>query len=374
LTAKQHLSNAFNNKYATRSIEDVIGNVIYLDLLFWHLGLLSQSQAIHQEYMHWAEQSIWKGSIITCLHSVSQAEILREMNQLDQAKELLDEALTLLSEKMLNLSLQDHIINLLYCRLLLSRRDYDTFNKAVSELESLYQHGSFNWHFGFQSVAAMKVQAALGQNNVALAKQLLTAIDVNNTGDLLVQASVQILDAPSDATWQTILDIAARAEHTGNKAWEIQSLQLQAIYLQNCGQSCDANKQFAKALKLAKQHGYVRLLIEEPVHFTSLVSLLQAALDNNTVSSYAKKLLNLLNTGTSKKPVAKAGKKKSLLSKRESQILCYLPEGTSNRDIASQLCITEGTVKWYLNKIYEKLEVKNRTHAVIAAQKKGLLD
>lgn len=53
------------------------------------------------------------------------------------------------------------------------------------------------------------------------------------------------------------------------------------------------------------------------------------------------------------------------LTSREWEILQLMGEGLANREIAEKLFITEGTVKNYISTIYEKLEVKDRTQAVL---------
>lgn len=53
------------------------------------------------------------------------------------------------------------------------------------------------------------------------------------------------------------------------------------------------------------------------------------------------------------------------LTQREWEILCLMAEGLSNKEIAGKLFISEGTVKNYISTIYEKLEVKDRTQAVL---------
>jgi DNA-binding NarL/FixJ family response regulator len=60
------------------------------------------------------------------------------------------------------------------------------------------------------------------------------------------------------------------------------------------------------------------------------------------------------------------------LTEREMDVLRLLVQGKSNLEIASDLCIAEGTVKFHINHILNKLGVDDRTQAVIAALKRGL--
>ncbi|MGV9776278.1 response regulator [Streptosporangium sp. NPDC003464] len=61
------------------------------------------------------------------------------------------------------------------------------------------------------------------------------------------------------------------------------------------------------------------------------------------------------------------------LSPREVEIVALVADGLSNRQIARELFISEATVKSHLVHIYAKLEVDNRTGAVMAARRRGLL-
>jgi DNA-binding NarL/FixJ family response regulator len=60
------------------------------------------------------------------------------------------------------------------------------------------------------------------------------------------------------------------------------------------------------------------------------------------------------------------------LSPREREVLTLMVHGKSNREIAGQLGITEATVKCHVSVILMRLEVHDRTQAVIAALQRGL--
>ncbi len=61
------------------------------------------------------------------------------------------------------------------------------------------------------------------------------------------------------------------------------------------------------------------------------------------------------------------------LSDREREVLHYLAEGLSNRQIGDHLFISENTVKTHLQNLYAKLEVQRRTQAVARARDLGLI-
>ena len=62
------------------------------------------------------------------------------------------------------------------------------------------------------------------------------------------------------------------------------------------------------------------------------------------------------------------------LSDREIEVLKRVASGTSNKIIASQLLVSEATVKSHMKSILAKLHANDRTHAVTIAMKRGFID
>jgi len=65
---------------------------------------------------------------------------------------------------------------------------------------------------------------------------------------------------------------------------------------------------------------------------------------------------------------ASTGRNARLLTERERQIMRWVSEGLSNKEIARQLNISEGTIKVHLHHIFEKLAIKHRTALVALAK------
>ncbi|RDW15659.1 response regulator [Oceanobacillus chungangensis] len=63
-----------------------------------------------------------------------------------------------------------------------------------------------------------------------------------------------------------------------------------------------------------------------------------------------------------------------LLTKRECQVLQLLADGKSNRAVAETLYISEKTVKNHVSNILQKMNVNDRTQAVVSAIKKGWVE
>jgi DNA-binding NarL/FixJ family response regulator len=61
------------------------------------------------------------------------------------------------------------------------------------------------------------------------------------------------------------------------------------------------------------------------------------------------------------------------LTGRELDVLNAVADGLSNADIGKRLVIGEATVKTHLLRVFAKLDVSDRTHAVVVALERGLL-
>jgi DNA-binding NarL/FixJ family response regulator len=99
------------------------------------------------------------------------------------------------------------------------------------------------------------------------------------------------------------------------------------------------------------------LLKDTPSH--RLIQAIRDVLDNQMIlpEAIASKLMNHVKTPRIKKTYS--------FTERERDIINLLVEGASNKDIAEELYLSVGTVKNYLSQIYLKLEVTDRSNAII---------
>ena len=61
------------------------------------------------------------------------------------------------------------------------------------------------------------------------------------------------------------------------------------------------------------------------------------------------------------------------LTERELEVLRLIARGCSNSEIASSLFLSEGTVKTHVNRVFRKLQLRDRVHAVLFAYETGLV-
>ncbi len=81
----------------------------------------------------------------------------------------------------------------------------------------------------------------------------------------------------------------------------------------------------------------------------------------------------LISRFVESEPPAPASDALRELTEREREILLLMAEGLSNREIADRLILGEGTVKTHVKRVLDKLDVRDRTQAVILAYDSGLV-
>jgi LuxR family maltose regulon positive regulatory protein len=159
-------------------------------------------------------------------------------------------------------------------------------------------------------------------------------------------------------------------------------LALQALTHQLEGNLDGMEATLAHLLPLAEPEGYVRLFVDEGKPMQQLLEKMKDK--GGMMKEYIEKLLAAFEDEPPERFEVKD--KKNLypssfipqpliepLSERELEILGLIANGMSNTEIANQIFVTVGTVKWHLNNIYGKLSVRSRTQAIVKAREFGLL-
>ena len=105
--------------------------------------------------------------------------------------------------------------------------------------------------------------------------------------------------------------------------------------------------------------------IVKPFILPNLLARIEAVLRRTKRTSPISKNENVTNIQT---------KNFNSLTKREKDVLLLVTQGESNKSIADKLVLSEVTVKSHLNNIFKKLNVTNRTQAVLLAMQMNLVE
>jgi LuxR family maltose regulon positive regulatory protein len=142
---------------------------------------------------------------------------------------------------------------------------------------------------------------------------------------------------------------------------------LQALALSSQNQEAAAQMALVHALTLAKHEGYIRLFIENGPVLAPLLNKVR-----HLFPEYVDRLLLAMPGAAGN--VQPPWPLLDPLTEREQEILALISQGQSNREIAETLYISIGTVKGHVNHIFSKLDVQNRTQALLKAQELEMLN
>lgn len=129
------------------------------------------------------------------------------------------------------------------------------------------------------------------------------------------------------------------------------------------------DEQFARQAIKAGAIGYV---IKDAAK-DELVKAVRSAAKGETLisTSVARKLIDEMTEPTAKKKKKAEGFEG--LSQREVDVIKLMAKGHNNRQIAGLLYISEHTVKVHIRNIFRKIDVTDRTNAVLWAIDRGLV-
>ncbi len=203
---------------------------------------------------------------------------------------------------------------------------------------------------------------AIEQHDLAQAAQWLTLINTNP--EELVNPNNQWLSGLL-ALHQGALDQAAElfdqalvtAKRINHVPLLISLHATMAMVLARQGQLPKAVAQLRQALAIAEPESIIQPLLDLQA---GLIPLLQQLPTSPLV-------LRLLHHN-------RLDGAEMIITPREQEILRYLAAGLGNRAIAEALVIAESTLKRHISNLYLKLDVHNRTTAIVKAREQGFID
>lgn len=164
------------------------------------------------------------------------------------------------------------------------------------------------------------------------------------------------------------LEEAAQNAGCGNSLVEIWLLQACIRFAR--GSIHEAFTGLERCLALAAAGGYVRIFLDTGELACGLLSAyLQTT--NPRHRSFALEILN--EFGEASSSLSSEDEIPESISSREMEVLHLLAQGYSNRQIAEELILAEGTVKYHIHNLLRKLQADSRTRAISRARDLGLI-
>ena len=192
---------------------------------------------------------------------------------------------------------------------------------------------------------------------------------------------IRLASHETDATIATAMLTDDMTKHRHRSYRQIKLYLLDAQLQVKRGASNAAHRSLRKALQLGAPGGFVRCYLDEGnVILHLLKEEYQAVLDAGsqevpfgTDREHLEKLLHASGTDLTRTSNPMSPEPLEPLTDREKEILIFLANGVSNKEMAGRIFVSENTVKFHLKNIYSKLSVGSRLQAITAARQLGLL-
>jgi LuxR family transcriptional regulator, maltose regulon positive regulatory protein len=259
-------------------------------------------------------------------------------------------------------------------RILFSANDLTGAMDLVKKVETRAHKLTIpGWFMNMLSAWKARIWLAEGNLNAALQWAEECGLELDEAPNLLTEkkflAFSRILSATgkwdeAQAVQEKVLQSARR---TGDAGALIESLAVHAMTARMAGKQDSAVLFLEEALSLGEAGGFSQIFLDEGL---PMFKLLSESASPEPPSEYIERLLAQFKD-RSEFSVAKTDLVEPL-SGRELEVLQLIAGGHSNPEIARLLFVSLNTIKAHTRSIYGKLDVHNRTQAVIRMQELGL--
>jgi LuxR family transcriptional regulator, maltose regulon positive regulatory protein len=269
-----------------------------------------------------------------------------------------------------------------------SRAHHSKADAVLSEAESIgHQSG---WPRLVSTIKWERARRLLVRGLAPQAESIATSARIEST---LAREWIPFANDAEDAEFGEIR-LALAQGHFSTAQWRIQAALkrqrgrvlrkiklhlLSAVHGARTGDNSACRRELRTGLRLAQMGGFVRCVLDEGDPVLRLIkSEYRALLDSRGATAIGQELefmqclLERSGTGLAQLP-ERSPTSLQALTDRERELLVLLANGTSNKDVANRMFVSENTVKFHLKNIYAKLAVSSRVRAITAAREIGLI-
>jgi LuxR family maltose regulon positive regulatory protein len=297
---------------------------------------------------------------------VGLAELDREWNHLDAAEQKLERA-----RQHLNVEIGAPRFYLLYSAILRAKQNFNGAQEMLEQARLNTRRFSlpiFHTQWVAEQAALYLAQSRISDSAAWLATHnvtLNTPVTFLQEAELLALAQTLIAQNKLDDAL-SLLSCLADSTALGSRISRLAHTELlQALVYARKHETERSHALLLSALQRAEPEGYIRLFVERGAELAAL--LRSMTFSDPTLERYCIQLLAAFPPSPDSFDLPEA------LSERELEILNLVAQGLSNGEIADQLTLTPGTIKWHVNNIFGKLDVHSRTQAVARARQSKIL-
>lgn len=297
--------------------------------------------------------------------------IALERNDLASAEQLLNEGIALSSQRMLLI----HVIAGMasYVHLTVCQGNTAEFLNAIDEVNAILEEYDEEYDVDRFYLVAAAHQARM---HIFLADrqavdQWAKAYQASRSDSPFEYAELTLvryllMSGDYEAVPSILQPLLDAARHEGRFRASMEIKLLFSRYCQDKGDIPTALKWLSEALEIAAPEGFIRIFLDEAPVLELLPQVRETAPDLvDAILGQQKSPDDVERPAQPQLPEP--------LTEQELNILALIVGGKTNQQIADELVVTLGTVKWHVHNILQKLGVNNRTQATIRAQEFGLL-
>lgn len=367
------------------------GTVPFIRGNFGFNGQIDYAESYHRAYGEFIEKNGLHESAYTSYQQTAMAEVCYLRNKLPLARSYAEEGLRL-GRKFGTIGSYVPSVLLLSNILIAERRNHaslEVIEEALRHLRNHHQHTS-PWYSKLAASMVLR-QLQLGNPPAArewaddrkrMAAEQTTSRSVlfpNDEDFIYIQILMGI--GEWEEACERALDALTIAEMRGNRLSELQALLLLSEIYANRNNSVESGRLLLSAIRIGCQHGCIRPFLDAGPAVTERLGKYKAAYSHSSVLSEEELVFVQMVGQHSKNAVVGNVQAVALSSRgsidaltaREREVLILMAQGLSNKAIAAELVLTEGTVKLHLNRVYSKLQAQGRVQALRIAENSGLL-
>ncbi len=355
-------------------------------------GQLHPAADYYERARRWMVRKNGLDSRVRSAYEAGLADLLYRMNRLDEAHE---HALTGIAYcQRFDVPSEQVSARITLMRLFQAQGNSEGALAALRDAEQIMESYQLRLSMKIELMTARVVQW-LAVGDTVTASRWAEAFDGGSEREQLALAQLLLAKGDSAGAQDLLVGQREAAEAGGRTGRLMAILSLLAMALEAQGLSIEADEILIQALSLARPEGIVRPFLDlgEPFYkllarHTEQSERVDAQGPGKTGSgairrttSYGRDLLDSFQNDrklyrssdlSAFSPSLDEGLKDPL-TERELEVLRLLAEGHTNNQIAGRLIVAPSTVKQHLKNIYSKLDVHNRTQAVVRGRELDLL-
>lgn len=353
-------------------------------------GKMATARVFLEESLSYAEERVGVGSSVAAVPALPLAELLYDENELDRAAVLIEQYQPVIR----HWGLVDEVAAgyIVRSRLAFARGD---IAGALGGLEEAHLVAIENGLDRLRAlVVAEQVRVLVKTGQIASAEAALLAGDIRVQEEPVPTLTPTKKNEAIAIAWLRIEiqrhhlgkahKVATRwlelAKRTGAKRSMVMFYLLLAEIAVQQGDRCKARRALRNAIEVAEPCGWIRIFLDEGEIICTLLSESYGCKTDveTPLDVFASRIASFVQSESAIEPEEIDEETAdsflvAAIADREKEILTMVAGGLRNREIGERLGLTEGTVKWYLQQIFDKIGVRRRSQAALRARRLGLL-